>query len=127
MYLLSASICGLRRLLDICEAYVGRHGLTYNVKTSGKWETPMGKRLNKVPPVFLNGTQLKRVYQFKYLGHMLTPDLKDNADIERERRALSIWVNMLARRFARCSKNVKITLFRAFCTNFYHLQPVGRV
>ncbi|XP_072936566.1 uncharacterized protein [Epargyreus clarus] len=117
MVLLSASICGLRRLLDICEAYVGRYGLTYNVKKSVVMVFEAdGKTPKQVPPVFLNGTQLERVYQFKYLGHMLTPDLKDNADIERERRALSIRANMLARRFARCSKNVKITLFRAFYT-----------
>ncbi|KAM3967334.1 LOW QUALITY PROTEIN: uncharacterized protein ACR2FA_011674 [Aphomia sociella] len=46
-------------------------------------------------------------------------DLKDDADIERERRALSVRANMIARRFARCSRDVKITLFRAFCTSFY--------
>ncbi|KAM3958486.1 uncharacterized protein ACR2FA_007508 [Aphomia sociella] len=52
-------------------------------------------------------------------GHVLTPDLKDDEDFDRERRALSVRANMLARRFARCSREVKITLFRAFCTNFY--------
>ena len=32
MVLLSASICGLRKLIAICEAYAGRHGLIYNKK-----------------------------------------------------------------------------------------------
>ena len=32
MILLSASICGLRKLITICEAYAGRHGLIYNEK-----------------------------------------------------------------------------------------------
>ncbi|CAG9134888.1 unnamed protein product [Plutella xylostella] len=40
-------------------------------------------------------------------------------DIERERRALSVRCNMLARRFARSSEQVKITLFKAFCQSFY--------
>lgn len=40
------------------------------------------------------------VDQFKFLGHLLTPDLKDNREIERDRTALSVWANMIARRFA---------------------------
>lgn len=72
-----------------------------------------------VPPVRLNGVPLERVDQFKYLSHLVTADLRDNAELERERRALSVRANMIARRFARCTAEVKITLFRAFCTSFY--------
>lgn len=36
-----------------------------------------------------------------------------------ERRAMSVRCNMLARRFARCTEQVKVTLFRAFCQTFY--------
>ncbi|XP_063540052.1 uncharacterized protein LOC134749077 [Cydia strobilella] len=43
-----------------------------------------------VPPVMLGGVPLKVADQFKYLGHMVTPDLRDDAYIERERRALSV-------------------------------------
>lgn len=56
-----------------------------------------------VPQIKLNGKELQRVSKFKYLGHLVTTDLKDDADIERERRALSVRADMLARRFARCS------------------------
>ncbi|CAH2093831.1 unnamed protein product [Euphydryas editha] len=120
MVLLSASICGLRKLLSLCESYAGRHGLTYNVKKSVfmVFEAE-GKTPNCVPKLFLNSKELLRVNSFKYLGHMLTPDLKDDTDIERERRILSVRANMLARRFARCTHNVKITLFKAYCTSFY--------
>lgn len=72
-----------------------------------------------VPPVKLNDAVLKRVEQFKYLGHIVTSDLKDDVDIERERRALAVRANMIARRFARCTREVKVTLFRAYCTSFY--------
>ncbi|CAG9131273.1 unnamed protein product [Plutella xylostella] len=120
MVLLSASVCGLRKLLRICEDYAMSHGLKYNVPKSKYMVFAAGsKRPDGVPPIRLYGVPLDRVEHFKYLGHVLTPDLKDCADIERERRALSIRANMLARRFARCSQNVKITLFRAFCTSLY--------
>ncbi|XP_052740761.1 uncharacterized protein LOC128198598 [Bicyclus anynana] len=62
---------------------------------------------------------LKRVTEFKYLGHTVTEDLSDVNDIERERRALAVRCNMLARRFARCNMDVKLTLFKAYCQTFY--------
>ncbi|XP_063822169.1 uncharacterized protein LOC135072147 [Ostrinia nubilalis] len=116
----SASVCGLTKLLGICERYALNHGLTYNVKKSECMVFQVrGKPPITVPSVKLNGMPIKRVDQFKYLGHIITTDLNDNADIERERRALSVRANMIARRFARCSTEVKTTLFRAYCSSFY--------
>ncbi|XP_073962678.1 uncharacterized protein [Choristoneura fumiferana] len=120
MVLLSASVCGLRRLVSICEKYAETHGLAYNVAKSQIMVFDAGsKQTQCVPKVVLDNCNLKRVHSFKYLGHVLIPDLKDDQEIERERRALSVRANMLARRFARCSSDVKITLFRAYCTSFY--------
>ncbi|XP_026333383.1 uncharacterized protein LOC113240326 [Hyposmocoma kahamanoa] len=120
MVLLGPTIGGLRKLLAICEDYANKHGLKYN---SNKSELLVFKGRNKppnsVPPVYLNGSPLKRVTQFRYLGHIVNEDLKDDCDIERERRALSVRGNMLARRFAGCTLNVKVTLFKAFCQIFY--------
>ncbi|CAK1596626.1 unnamed protein product [Parnassius mnemosyne] len=78
-----------------------------------------GKSHNIAVNVTLNGMNVKRVTKFKYLGHIITSDLKDDADIERERRALAVRGNMLARRFSRCTKQVKITLFKAYCQSVY--------
>lgn len=78
-----------------------------------------GKHLDMAPQIMLNGATLNRVHKFKYLGHYLTDDLKDDVDIERERRALAVRGNMLARRFARCTHQVKITLFKAYCQGMY--------
>ena len=50
---------------------------------------------------------------------MLTDRLQDDEDLERERRALAVRCNMLARRFARSTTDVKLLLFRAFCQSFY--------
>lgn len=120
MVLLSASTCGLRALVRTCEEYASGHGLIYNAKKSQCMVFEAGaKRPRDVPPVLLNGKSLVMVDQFRYLGHILTTDLKDNADIERERRALSVRANMIARRFARCTQQVKVTLFRAYCTSLY--------
>ncbi|XP_050557480.1 uncharacterized protein LOC118275989 [Spodoptera frugiperda] len=120
MVLLSASVCGLSKLIGICEKYAEEHGLLYNTKKSECMVFRVKRWCpDHLPAVKLNGFPLQRVDTIKYLGHLLTSDLKDDADIERERRALSVRANMIARRFARCSRSVKIALFRAFCTSFY--------
>jgi hypothetical protein len=120
MVLLSASVCGIRKMLKVCEAYATDHGLKYNGSKSQYmvFETDR-KKTAELPPVHLNGTLLERVGCFKYLGHIVAVDLKDDLDLERERRALSVRANMIARRFAGCSIEVKATLFKAFCTSLY--------
>ncbi|KAL0881850.1 hypothetical protein ABMA27_001625 [Loxostege sticticalis] len=127
MVLLSPSIAGLRRLIGVCEEYALSHGLLYNTK---KGELLIfqarNRKLGDVPRVLLNNVALGRVKEFKYLGHVVTEDLKDDCDIERERRAMAVRCNMLARRFARCSLGVKLTLFKAF-RNSVHLQSVGQL
>ena len=77
------------------------------------------KCYNIIPPVMLCGRPLKRVVHFKYLGHWVSGDLKDNVDIERERRSLAVRCGMLAHRYARCTGQVKVTLFKAYCQSFY--------
>ncbi|XP_063391336.1 uncharacterized protein LOC134676881 [Cydia fagiglandana] len=120
MVLLSPSISALQKMLHICESYAEVHGLKYNADKSEFMVFKAGtKTYLDVPPVRLYGAPLKQVQQFKYLGHWVTDDLSDNLDIERERRALAVRCNMLARRFARCTDKVKVTLFRAYCQSFY--------
>lgn len=120
MVLLSPSIGGLRHLLRMCESYAEAHGLRYNTnKTELLVFKGRGKNYVTVPSVTLGGAALKRVTQFKYLGHWVSEDLKDNIDIERARRALAVRCNMLARRFAHSSNQVKLTLFKSYCQSLY--------
>ncbi|XP_022827624.1 uncharacterized protein LOC111357240 [Spodoptera litura] len=120
MVLLSPSISSMMSLLNICEKYAEAHGLRYNVRKS---EVLVFKAGTKTYPIAtqlkLCGSPLKQVTSFKYLGHWVSEDLRDGLDIERERRALAVRCNMLARRFAKCSTDVKITLFKAYCQSFY--------
>ncbi|KAL0870815.1 hypothetical protein ABMA27_005740 [Loxostege sticticalis] len=99
MVLLSPTVGGLKEMLKVCETYATERGLTYNVKkTEYMVFEAAGKCHNIAVNITLNGLSVKRVTNFKYLGHIITGDLKDDADIERERRALAVRGNMLARR-----------------------------
>ncbi|KAL0851461.1 hypothetical protein ABMA28_007258 [Loxostege sticticalis] len=120
MVLLSPTARAIGEMLNVCENFAMTHGLVYNVKKSEYiFFKVAGKSHEFIPPIYLSGVKLNRVFQFKYLGHILTDDLKDDLDVERERRALAVRGNMLARRFARCSDQVKITLFKAYCQGLY--------
>ena len=59
--------------------------------------------------------KLKFVSQFRYLGHIINDNLKDDDDIKREIKKLFVYTNTLVNRFQLCSQNVKLILFRSFC------------
>ncbi|XP_013197336.2 uncharacterized protein LOC106140307 [Amyelois transitella] len=121
MVLLSPSVEALRGLLRVCETFAETHGLSYNTKKSEVMVFNVGRKTTDCPQhiATLRGIPLKRVTQFKYLGHIVTEDLSDNLDMERERRALAVRCGVVALRFAKCNAEVKVTLFRAFCQTFY--------
>ena len=55
----------------------------------------------------------------KYLGHIIDDKMQDDADMLRQRRMLYAQDNMLVRKFHFCSVEVKVNLFRAYCTPLY--------
>ncbi|KAL0881932.1 hypothetical protein ABMA27_001691 [Loxostege sticticalis] len=122
MVLLSPSIGAMRKLLNVCEAYAVSHGLRYNVKKSEYMVFKAGaKSCPRATTFTLNNSPLNRVSQFKYLGHWVTEDLRDNVDIERERRALSTRCNMVARRFSRCSRQRVYSALRVQYNNGFRM------
>lgn len=71
------------------------------------------------PLLNVGGSNLQFVTEFKYLGHIISNDFSDDKDIHRELRNMFFRVNILVRRFAKCSVAVKIALFRAYCLCLY--------
>jgi len=74
------------------------------------------------PALKLDNMDLKFVTSFKYLGHIITNDERDDKDMSREVRAMFTHTNILARRFSLCSAAVKIVLFRTYCICFYGME-----
>ena len=72
-----------------------------------------------IPDVYINGTKLKYVSEYKYLGNTYSDKLTDDVDISCKIRNLYCRGNCLVKNFKSCSDEVKCTLFRAFCTNIY--------
>jgi len=51
---------------------------------------------------------------FQYLGHIIDNEMQDDGHVLRELKFLFTRTNILIRRFARCSVDVKIRLFRSY-------------
>ena len=70
----------------------------------------------------MNGESIIEVPFVKYLGHVISVDMKYDLDIMRQCRQLYAQGNVLARRSHMCSDNVKVTIFRSYCSALYTSQ-----
>ena len=76
------------------------------------------KKFN-VPHMYIDGAQLKWVDEQKYLGIFMTSTFTDNKDIIHQVRATYARGNALICKFRKCTDDVKVQLFKSFCSNFY--------
>ena len=74
---------------------------------------------NTVSLVYLNNQELTIASSEKYLGHVISCDLSDTNDLQGQIRAFYGRSNTLIRNFSKCSFDVKLSLFRTYCTNIY--------
>ncbi len=62
---------------------------------------------------------LQYVDTFKYLGHFVSNNLYDDADVKRETQNMYTRANTLCRHYGRCSRRVKVKLYRTFSFCLY--------
>ena len=71
------------------------------------------------PKFHLCGNSIDCVKKIKYLGFVLTSDLRDDDDMNRQLRSVCGSANKLRRKFFCCSKAVKNSLFLTFVSCHY--------
>ena len=110
----------LQELIDCCEKFAIDHDILYNVKKT-KILCIKPKRLKDlhVPNFTLNGRYLCYVSTEKYLGYMVRDNFMDDTDIGRQLRAIYSRGNSLIRHFKCCTNEVKLQLFKSYCSNLY--------
>ena len=124
LVLISPSSAGLSQLLHECEKFGTRHDLKYNAKKNAVMiYRSMTLKGCTIPKFKLNGIILHLVTSNKYLGHYIRDDLSDDDDdINRQRRTLFVQENIILRKFNMSSLDVKLTLFRTYCSPMYTAQ-----
>jgi hypothetical protein len=123
LVILAPSWLAQQTLLNLCVESVEYLGMKLNAcKSVSMIFMPYksAKRVFYVFPSFkVNESVLETVNSCKYLGHVISSVSDDNADIIRQMGLLYAKANVLIRRFNKCSRDVKLCLFRAHCTQFY--------
>ena len=118
--IVSPSASALNELLKLCEGFADDHHVIFNtVKSVCMCIMPNCHTFNTCPSIYLSGEKLIHVESFTYLGHVISIDFKDDADIRREIRSLSARGNTLIRKFKSCTSEVKCNLFKTFCYSLY--------
>ena len=118
--LIASSVYALQKLLNICDDFAMKNSIIFNENKSYCIYFRSRKLKNVTPgSVMLRGSNIKIVDSEKYLGHILTSNLKDSDDIERQKRLFYARGNTIVRKFKFCSVAVKRILFKAYCTSFY--------
>ncbi len=81
--LLSASLLGLQRMLNICKAFSTSTGLTFNAKKTLYIKFHHGHHVNEITQytIFLGNDKLKWYSQVKHLGHTFNCCINFSADV----------------------------------------------
>ena len=108
----------MQQLLNICDTYAKEYDLLYNgSKSYSLCFKPRCSIFNR--PVFtLNHLNIPTVNQSKYLGIIISEN-NCAPDLKRQMCKLYANVNMIIRKFSRCSPDVKCFLFKSYCSNLY--------
>ena len=117
--LMASSPSALQKLLDICTEYASKYELKFNAKkTKCMVIKPKCYKGLKVPNFVLSFCVLDFTDAIKYLGCIISADMSDNNDIKRQ---MSVYArgNALISKFRSCSDDVKVKLFKAYCSSFY--------
>ena len=118
--IVSPSSAGFQQLLNICSDYGVKFDVKYNPKKSVVLICrSKGDKHLIFPSFYLSEQEISVCSKTKYLGHIITDQLSDDDDMYRQRRMLNAKANMLSRKFHWCSDDVKICLFRSYCTPLY--------
>ena len=120
LVLISPSSAGLQILLNTCLRYGIQFDIKFNSKKSAIMPIlPVDKKKFRIPSFELDNEMIPIVDRYTYLGHILSSDGSDDLDIQRQRGRVYAQGNSILRKFHMCSTEVKIVLFKSYCTSLY--------
>ncbi len=118
--LLAPTPVALQKLVDICHDYSLKYDMLYNVKKSRciVFECAGTGEIH-LPKINLGSHVLRWMNTHTYRGAVLNSECKDDLDMMRQCRSIYARGNCLVHKFSKCSVDVKLELFRAYCSNVY--------
>ena len=120
LVLIAPTASGLQSLIRECESFGNKMDIAFNSLKSSI--LIYKSKLLPINPNFsfiLGNEHIPVLSDCKYLGHILSDDMKDHLDMDRQRKKIYMQANMLIKKFNNCSEHIKIKLFRTFCEPMY--------
>ena len=119
--LLSPSVFGLQKLLNICENYARKYDIQFN-ECKSKVMIFSKTKQEVEPCLFLNNKKLEYVDNFVHLGHIIKPNLDDGDDIRCQRGKFVGKVNAVISDFKGIGGMLKYNVVKTYCYSFYGSQ-----
>jgi hypothetical protein len=126
--LMAPTVQGLNRLLDICADWSQRNNIEFNTSKSVVicFADKRNRWPNDVPiPAYLNGNLIPTNTEVIHLGHVLTEDLDDSAELIQIAKSFNKQFHAFHCRFTGMN-NVQLlkNIFNSFCTSFYGIEAI---
>ena len=120
LVLIAPTCSALRQLVTKCTLYSSEFDIVFNAqKTVCMLFQSKLFVIDSCPSIMLDNITLSFVKEYKYLGHIIVDNLKDDSDIQNQMKFLYARGNTLIRKFSYCSFHVKIMLFNSYCSPVY--------
>ena len=120
MVLLAPTVTALQTLLEVCRAYATPHDIVQNTtETVCMLVRPKQSQGRYSKRVRLGNEELSFVQEFRYLGHVMTADCRDDKDIKKQFIRQNAVGYMLVRKFSFAPIEAKIQLFKSYCYPIY--------
>ena len=116
--LICLSSAGMQKLLNICSNYETEHSLSYNANKSYSLCFKATTIKFERPTLYYGKMTIPNVTDYRYLS--ITISVKNcDLDLKLQQRRFCAYINMLLRKFVKCSPDVKCYLFKTCCYNLY--------
>ena len=117
--LVSPTSGGLQVLLDKITLLLDKLKLRINVAKTVTTIFNDKKYVSANLSFYMHGSVLSKVFQYKYLGCILTPDLCDELDIGKNVKSYTKSFGVSFRKFYSVDSDILYSLFNSFCASFY--------
>ena len=126
--LMASSLNGLNSLLKISESWGNENNIEFNpTKSQVICFSNKSKYWPKNFPInaYLNGNLIKTCDEVVHLGHVLTKNLDDSAELIKIARSFNKQFHAFFNRFHGITDtNLLIELYNSFCSSFYGLETI---
>jgi hypothetical protein len=112
----------MRKMLNICDKFAAEFSIVFNAKKS-KCLVFQPKRggitIPSSPSFYIGGNVIEIVDKWPHLGHIITSECNDEADILNRRNSLINQINQVLCYFKHLSSPVKMKLLAVYCSSLY--------